>query len=57
MTFPPPAHFIINDSLTAPVENDLPVNRLSHWQRIQQLRQRLQLQEMAPKVEEEHGNG
>lgn len=34
--------FIIGESLTAPVKNyllHLPVNRLSRWQRIQQLRQ------------------
>lgn len=37
-----PAHFIIGESLTTPVENDLTplsINRLSRWQRVQQLRQ------------------
>jgi hypothetical protein len=37
-----PSHFLIGDLLTAPVEHDvtpLPINRLSRWQYVEQLRQ------------------
>ena len=37
-----PGHFLIGEPLTTPVERDLkeiPVNRLSRWQRVQQLQQ------------------
>lgn len=37
-----PSHFLIFDSLTSPVEvnvTDAPLNRLSRWQRIEQMRQ------------------